>query len=102
VLFEVIVISEVAFIFIKQKTVMLVLGLGLKTKIFGLGLESQVLGLGLAPSGPGLGLDVILALLTHEQSHICILCHKNDNCMLLKCCHPIPFHMQLVSRSTST
>jgi hypothetical protein len=45
-------------------SVMLVLGLGLKTKIFGLGPESQVLGLGFASSGLGLdvtGLDNILA-----------------------------------------
>jgi hypothetical protein len=47
---------------------MLVLGLGLKTKIFGLGLESQVLGLDLASSG--LGLDVAGIYLTSPVAPI--------------------------------
>jgi hypothetical protein len=38
----------------KKMAVMLILGFGLKAKLFGLDLESQVLGLGLASSGLGI------------------------------------------------
>jgi hypothetical protein len=65
-------------------------------------LRPKILALALALPPQALALAMtLLALLTHEQGHICILCHKNDNCVLLKRCHPSVLHLQLVSRLMS-